>query len=152
MRAERVEMNDRNAGGGCCSLILFLLAIYGAVQLYQFVTRPDTCDGADGWIQSSNERYQEIDNVRKLLNPRSSTSADLLQFAEMLRDGAKVQVNSKPPSAGVELNLAYAGYYSMMADSFEAIALGAEPPYSNTELLQEGRDLTRLMTGFEEKC
>lgn len=94
-----MDMTDQGGpGGGCCGLIVLVLAVIGAIQVYHYVTEPDGCGGAAAWVEQTNDLFEDLDREGRALDPRSSSRADVLAYVDHLRHTMRTQLASFPPA------------------------------------------------------
>jgi len=141
-----------NRGCGCFGNIFTLLAVYGGFQLYQNFSAPSGCDGWEDWARTSESRFNDALAGLESLSPFSSSTSRVLRAADDLREDASTQRTSEPPDDARELSDAAATFYSMIANSYEALALGERPPYTEQELLDQANLVTQFLDEVNESC
>jgi hypothetical protein len=145
--------DERGAGGGFCGLIVLVLAVFGAYQLYQRVTgNSSDCAAVQDWYEESFDRFNELQRKGFQMDPDTSTRADMRELAAQFEEAARAERASNPPEMATELSHSLARFYNMMEENWTALAEGDDIPFSDSVLLDQGELITTQQRQLNDKC
>lgn len=75
------------------------------------VTGPDGCGDSEAWGRAAETRFNDATGLTQTLSPYTSSTDDVLEVVQSLRQDAATQRSSDPPDMGRELNDALANFY-----------------------------------------